>query len=125
MAYDTIELRMHRVNTVAFINANPTTLVLIPRTRVTDGAGTKFQDLPARLPQVMKLIDQSAAGSPQPGLVQTSDGRERLADFVLLGRHDAIVGLWDYWTDANGTWEVAQIFPYNQYEVRALVVRRA
>jgi hypothetical protein len=119
------ELKLQRRNTAAFIDANPTTLVLIPRTRQRDGVGARFVDGNPRPPQVLRLIDQSTELSPRPGVVQTSDGRERLIDFMLLGRHDATIGLWDYWTDLNGTWEVAQVFPPNGYEVRAAVVRHA
>lgn len=119
------ELKALRAGTVAFIAANPVQLTLIPRKRITDGTGTRFQDQPARVEQELCLVDQSTARSPVPGLVQTSDGRERLVEWILLGRHDAAIELWDYWTDASGTWEVAQVFPANGYEVRAAVVRHA
>lgn len=117
------ELKYQRANTKAFIAANPTELVLIPRTRIKSGTGTVFQDGDPRNPQTFKLIDQSTSSSPTPGRVQTSDGVERLIEFILLGESCAEVALWDYWTDSNGTWEVAQIFPSNQYEIRAAVVR--
>ncbi len=29
--------------------------------------------------------------------MQTSDGRERLIDYILLMPHDGEVALWDYW----------------------------
>lgn len=119
------ELKSLRAGTKAFIAANPVELDLIPRVRIKSGTGTTFQDQPARRPQTICLIDQSTARSPVPGVIQTSDGRERLTDFILLGAHDSVVELWDYWTDASGTWEVAQVFPANGYEVRAAVVRRA
>lgn len=119
------ELRALRAGTIAFIAANPTDLALIPRKRIKSGTGVTFQDQPARRSQRLCLIDQSATRSPIPGLILTSDGRERLVDFVLLGAHDAVVEVDDYWVDANGTWEVAQLFPANGYEVRAAVIRRA
>lgn len=119
------ELKSLRAGTKAFIAANPVEIALIPRNRITNGAGTTFQDQPARALQTLCLIDQSTSRSPVPGVVQTSDGRERLVEFILLGEHNAKVELNDYWTDASGTWEVAQIFPANQYELRAAVVRHA
>ena len=119
------ELRFQRSNTVAFIEANVTILALIPRTRMKDGSGTRMVNGTARPSQRLRLIDQSAERTPIPGLVRTSDGVERPIDFMLLGRHDADIQLWDYWVDATGTYEVAQVFPWNQYEVRAAVVRRA
>jgi len=119
------ELKSLRAGTVAFIKANPVQLTLIPRKRISDGTGTRFQDQAARDEQELCLVDQSTARSPVPGVIQTSDGRERLVEWILLGRHDSEVELYDYWTDANGTWEVAQVFPANGYEVRAAVVRHA
>lgn len=118
------ELKYQRAATVAFIAANPTSLVLTPRTKVKDGSGTRFVDGTPRKAQDLCIIDQSTERNIIPGVVQTSDGRERIIDFILLGEHDARIELWDFWTDADGTWEVAQLFPWNQYEVRAAVVRR-
>lgn len=119
------ELKSLRAGTKAFIAANPSNLALIPRTRIKSGTGTVFQDQDARPEQIVCLIDQSSTRSPQPGVVQTSDGRERLVDFMLLAEHDAVVELYDYWVDSSGTWDVAQVFPANGYEIRAAVVRRA
>jgi len=125
MALSTMELRYQREMTNAFIAANPTVLELIPRIRVTDGRGTRWADDAPRFAQQLRIIDQSSSRTPQPGLIQASDGKERLAEFMLLGRHDAVMALWDHWTDAAGqAWELAQIFPWNQYEVRAQVIRR-
>lgn len=119
------ELAVQIANTIAFINANPSIVILTPRTRVKDGSGTRFQNGEPRPPQTVRLIDQSTSRNTWPGMVQTSDGRERLTDFILLAAPDAIVRLWDYWVDADGTFEVAEIYPSNQYEIRAAVVRRA
>lgn len=119
------ELSFHIANTIAFIAANPSSITLTPRTRFKDGSGTRFQNGEPRPPQILRLIDQSTARNTWPGMVQTSDGRERLVDFILLGAPDVLVEVWDFWVDADGTLEVAQIFPSNQYELRAAVVRRA
>jgi hypothetical protein len=119
------ELKAQRNNTLAFIAANPTTITLIPRTKFKDGSGVTLVNGTPRAPQSLRLIDQSTARNIWPGLIQTSDGRERLVDFMLLGPHDAVIQIWDYWTDSQGILEVAEIFPWNQYEVRAAVVRRA
>lgn len=119
------ELKHLRAGTKAFIAANPVGLVLIPRTRLKSGTGIVFQDQDPRTEQRFCLIDQSTSRAPTPGRIQTSDGSERLIEFILLGEHDSTVEVWDYWTDASGTWEVAQVFPFNGYEVRAAVVRHA
>lgn len=119
------ELNAEIANTVAFIAANPSSIVLIPRTRIKDGRGTRFQEHEPRPAQILRLIDQSTSRNTWPGMVQTSDGKERLTDFILLGAPTVVVKLWDYWTDADGVLEVAEIYPSNQYEFRAAVVRHA
>jgi len=119
------ELAAQIANTVAFIAANPSSIVLTPRTRHKDGSGTRFVNGTPRAPQTLRLIDQSTARNTIPGRVQTSDGVERLVDLILLGHPAVIVELWDFWVDGTGTLEVAEIYPSNQYELRAAVVRRA
>jgi hypothetical protein len=119
------ELAVQIANTEAFIAANPSSVVLIPRTKHMTGTGTQFVDGSPRPPQTIRLIDQSTARNTWPGKVQTSDGVERLVDFILLGMPDVIVENDDYWKDSKGTLEVIQVYPSNQYEVRAAVIRRA
>lgn len=117
------ELASQRKNTLAFIAANPIVIQLIPRTRHTDGGGSRFVNGTPRAPQTFRLVDQSTARVPTGIIVRTSDGQERVADFMLLGAHDATVELWDYWEDSGLTYEVARLFPDNGYETRAAVVR--
>jgi len=118
------ELRALKLNTSAFIAANPTVLTLIPRTRVKSGTGTRLYDGTPRDPQVFRIIDQSASNGPQPGTVKTSDGTQRKVEYQLLGMPTVSIGLYDTWTDAHGIrWEVAEILPDNGYERRAQVTR--
>lgn len=119
------ELRLQRKGTVAFIEANPVSVQLIPRTKVTDGSGSRWVEEAPRAAQTFRIIDQSTARLSTTVTVRTSDGQERLADFMLLGEHDAVVGLYDVWDDTDGKrYEVAQLYPDNGYEVRAAVVRQ-
>lgn len=119
------ELALQIANTVAFIAANPTALALTPRTKHKDGTGVRWVEGEPRPAQTLRLIDQSTSRNTWPGLIQTSDGRERLTDFILLGAPDVVVELWDFWLDEKGRiYEVAEIYPSNQYELRAAVVRR-
>jgi hypothetical protein len=119
------ELALHISNTVAFIDTNPTEITLTPRIRQKSGTGTILVPGEPRPPQVVRLIDQSTSRNTWPGKIQTSDGVERLVDFILLAHPDAVVRLWDFWITPEGTFEVAEIYPSNQYEIRAAVVRRA
>lgn len=123
-----VELEINRINTLAFISANPVSIDLIPRVQSSNGDGTVWIDGPARSSQVMRLIDQSNAGGPNPGVFVTLDGKQREVEFHLLGGHNAVVEPYDYWLEwvTNGTavkWEVLDVFPPNGYEVRARVGR--
>lgn len=118
------ELEINRLNTAAFISANPVMVILVPRTRVNDGEGTRWTELPARPAQTLRIIDQSSARGPVPGTLRSSDGIERRVEFQLLGKFDATFGVYDHWTDDNGKdWEIADLLPDNGYEKRAQVIR--
>jgi len=118
------ELRVHRKNTKAFIDANPIVLALIPREATNSGTGQKLVDQTQRPAQTFRLIDQTRAFGPEPGTVLASDGKQRKAEFQLLGEHDAVIGIYDYWTDSAGIrFEVANLIHDNDYEVRAQVIR--
>jgi len=119
------ELELQRRNTQAFIDSNPTTLTLIPRTRVKRGSGFQWIEGQPRAPQVLRVIDQSSTRGPVQGSVHTADGVERRVEYQLLGNYQAAIGLYDTWVDANGLrWEIAELLPDNGYERRAQVVRR-
>lgn len=119
----TAELNVNRLNTRAFIAANPTLLSLTPRTPVRDGEGQRMIPGVPRVAQVARLIDQGTVGAG--GDVSTAqDGFQRKVGYQLLLPHDGVVGLYDYWVDAAGVrWEVNSLLPYNGYEVRAEVTR--
>ncbi len=121
---DAAELEVNRLNTTAFIDANPLVVTLIPRERVSDGEGTRMIDQAPRAPQKMRMIDQSYFRGPVPGTLTGADGIQRKVAFQLLGDWDATVGLYDYWIDEEGIrCEVADLLPFNKYEVRAQVIR--
>jgi hypothetical protein len=121
---DAAELEVHRSNTRYFISVNPTSLVLIPRTRVISSTGVTLVDGAPRAAQIVRLIDQSSTSGPQPGEARASDGKQRTVQYQLLGEHDAVWGLYDHWRDAQGVhWEIADMIPDNGYERRARVVR--
>jgi len=118
------ELRFQRAQTLAFINANKSALTLTPRTRHRDGSGTRWVSGEPREPQAMRLIDQSSNVGPVPGVVAASDGVQRIVVYQLVGEHDAVMALWDYWADVAGVrLEVAELLPDNGYEKRGLVIR--
>lgn len=121
---DANELRLQRKNTKAFIDANPIVIALIPRTKVNTGTGQQWIDETQRPEQTLRLIDQTRTFGPEPGTVLASDGKQRKAEYQLLGEHDATIGKYDYWIDPKGIrFEVANLIHSNDYEVRAQVIR--
>jgi hypothetical protein len=115
------ELRVNRINTKAFIDADPLSLILQTRGSSRTASGAYAQETADERPeQVFKLIMQSPAG----GSIEqrTEDGTERQVDFILLGEWDAQVAVGDYWDDEKDQrWEVKAIVPRNGYETRAVV----
>lgn len=118
------ELAYQRRNTKAFIDANSIELALIPRVRENTGSGSKLVDQAQREVQTLRLIDQTRTTGPEPGTVLAADGKQRKAEFQLLGEHDAVIGVYDYWIDSSGIkYEVSNLIYRNGYEVRAQVIR--
>jgi len=122
---DAMELSLHRANTLAFIGANPTQVVLIPltdRTR-TSGGGWTTSDAAPREPQKFRIIELGSRSSVP--IVRGQDGKERKVTFWLLGLHDSAMEIGDHWeADDNREWEVGDIIIDNHYERRGLVVER-
>lgn len=120
------ELALQRTITLAFIMADPVTIVLTPRSDVRQpSGGVTTEDLEPRVPQVFRLISQSFTTSPArstSSAAAADAGQTRKYPFVLLGTWDAVVAVHDWWEDDHGQrWIVDQLQPSPAYEVRALV----
>jgi len=115
------ELRVNRINTRAFIRADPIQIALKTRVPVRSATGGFSQSAGTpRALQTFKLIMQSPAGSSLEQ--RTEDGTERQVDYILLGEYNAQVYVGDWWEDGNGNvWEVRALVPANGYETRAVV----
>lgn len=111
----TIELNIHKKGTERFIDADPTTIVLVPSTEVWSGGTKTYGAGTARSAQDFKVI---WSGS-QDGLVVKSEGTTRRFDFILVGRHDAIVEIGDHWDLNDQRFQVEWVAPDNGYEVKA------
>lgn len=110
------ELALHRKGTRDFINRDKTVLVLEPTTEVWV-AGTKtFAAVAPRPPQDFKVI---WPGADSGGKVATSESETARYDFVLVGKHDAMVAIGDHWSDGEQINVVEWVQPYNEYEVKA------
>ena len=123
---DAAELRVHRLNTEAFINADPVSLVLYRTTRTrTASGGYKDSEAPLASPQTFRLIPASDR-MPE---IRDSNGRAVVPVYTLLGSHSADMERWDRF-QLNGVWyEIASpIRPEHTttsvYERKGDVVRR-
>lgn len=107
--------------TAAFIANDPTTAALIPTTRVkTTGGGFTEQVGTPRAPQTFKL--SLLAYDQRPTV--TLAGVERVIDYHLIGPHDMIVEVGDYWIDGEATrYDVVGFSEGWEYETKAFVSR--
>lgn len=112
------ELIVNRLNTNAFIAANPIVVTLIPRAKILSGTGVRWNEGDPRPVQVGRLID-TGERSAQPA----QDGVQRKDLFQLLLPYDGVVALDDYWVSGGIRYEVTSVLPYNHYERRAEVTR--
>lgn len=121
---DATELRYHRLNTEAFIGVKPTSIALIPQTKEdTPSGGYKLVPGDARTAQTFRIIELGANQSPP--IIVLTDGKQREAEFWLLGKWDAAIAVNDYWVAPDGReWLVGDIVRSNEYETRGLVTER-
>lgn len=117
------ELRVQRRLTQALIDALPVTLVLTPRSRVSDGSGGwSWVAGSPRTEQVFHLIEFGGGGEDlQP--IRTADGEQRYATFELLGAHDSAMAAGDTFLYGGQEFELVEMMRDNGWERRALVAR--
>lgn len=121
---DPIELQVHIDNTIAYIGYKPSEIVLTPVEREKTGSGGYREvDQEERPAQTFRIIE---VNSSTPPILTLTDGKQREADFLLLGAPTVDIAVNDHWLDeATGReWLVGDIVRSNLYEVRALVVER-
>lgn len=120
---DAMEVKIHRMNTKAFIDHRPSTITLNrPTTARAKTGGTKpVVDTP-QAAQTMRIIQSGVSNS----IVTLTDGTQREVEFVLLAEHDANMQRDDFWKDeATGRyWIIGDVVRDNEYERRGLVVER-
>lgn len=122
----TSELKVNRRNTSAFVAERPVTITLTPQRRVrTATGGFEIAPDPDRAPQTFRVIDLTTGYATQRMPPQrTLDGIERSAEFMLLGEWGTLLERFDTWEDGDGSrWEITSVYPDNDYERRAVVVR--
>lgn len=114
-------LAAQRRVTRGYIDADPTTVTLIPSTVTVLANGGKSQvDGIPRTPQRFKLIQ--VAFDARPTL--TVDGVERIISYILLGTHDSTMEVWDHWSGDDGSvYTIVALGEGFGYEKKGLVER--
>jgi hypothetical protein len=115
MALSTFETALHRRGTEHFIEADPTEIVLIPRTeQIVDGT-KRFVSQSPRLAQFFKVIWPG-----ENGILRDvgPDGGVRRFDFILVGQWYAEVEIGDSWELGTQVFHVEYRYPDNEYEVK-------
>lgn len=116
------ELDFQRRTTKAFIDADPTVIVLTPQvTTITPGGGRKLEPGTPRVEQTFKLIPMTFDQRP----TVTAGGVERIIDYTLLGTYDSEGEVWDTFTldDPNEYYLVVAITDGHGYEKKLLCER--
>lgn len=104
------EMAIHRKGTEYFINADPTSLILVPHVEQFVG-GTKRNVAQSPRPvQIFKII-----WGGDNGIVRQTPNGTRRFDFILVGKYDAEVSVGDQFANLV----VEYVFPFNGYEVKA------
>lgn len=117
------ELHVNRRNTDAFIQSNPHTIALVPRTKVkTPTGGTTWQEGRPRQAQIFRMVENGGTALAA-GTGRVPGGSMTESDFVLLGSHDAVIGEHDIFKYRGDQWEVVELLWHNGYETRARVRR--
>lgn len=115
------ELVMHRRITAEFISASQVVLALTPRSRVrTASGGWTWVTGTTRPLQNFKLIEPREPASP----ITTADGVVRRIDFEILGNWNAVMEVGDVFNYDGAQWEIIELYPFNGWEMRGVVVRR-
>lgn len=122
MISNPVELEAQRLQTDAFIRADPIGIILWRREKVPNGSGgfmlAPAQELPS---QQFKLVPQNRQLEER----QTVDGVVVRPDNVLIGYHNADIQRGDWFTNATGhRFEVVYVHEKRDYEVRADLVYR-
>lgn len=113
-----VELRVQRATTRAFIEADPITVVLYRSEFLSDGAGGEIKQNPEPLtPQRARLIPMQDGSTPR----LIADGEQVTPKYMLMGEHDLDVEREDEFTVNGRSYKVVFVNENRQYEVKAEV----
>ena len=108
-------LAYERLTTDAFIQDDPSSIVLKRQTKVAKpGGGHDFPKVDLA-PQTFRYVNQGTGSGIGTGV---GDGMARSFEYIMVGRYDADVNLHDTWVENGIQYEVDSIIPNNGYETR-------
>jgi len=116
------ELELNKTNTLAFINADPSTLTIKRDVYISDGAGGKKRSgspTIVYLNRVVRMVPQGADNATSNPVTQTTNGELDRPDFVLVGEAGLQLQRKDYFDYAGETYEVFSIRRSPAYETKA------
>lgn len=115
-----LETRMNRKHTQAFIEADPKQVTLLRSTRTPNGSGgfVMSQPSPVLPPQQGRLIPNNRQTNER----MTSDGVQVIPDMVLLMSFDADVLRHDRFEDQDRIYEVVWLHEKRLYQTKCEVV---
>ena len=116
MAFSDVELKLHRIGTKRFIDSDPSEVILTPRTPQIVAGTKRFVDGVPRAKQRFKIV---WAGDNGIVRIPGQEGGVRRFDFIIVGEHDAIVDINDFWKVGNQEFTIEYVFPSLGYEVKA------
>lgn len=112
------ELEIQRKLTMAFVNADPETIVLTRREKVEDGAGGfTLQDSPPEQ-QTVRMVPQS----DKVPVSSTLDGERKRPEFIIVAMPLADIRRYDTFDFRGTTYQVSHVHDCPEYEFKADVV---
>jgi hypothetical protein len=119
-----IELEVQRKLTEAYINTMPVVLILIPRAEVRNSSGgTILVEQAPREPQTMRFIEYTTQYGEGPEPNSAPEGKQRLSQYEIQAKWDAVMDVNDIFTYENDRWEIIELYYFNGWEKRARVWR--
>lgn len=120
----TSEIQVQRRNTVAFINADPITVVLNRAELVSNGAGGFRRESPSPLPpQTARLVPVGAqyGGAEEHEML---DGQTVQVDYHMVALFDADIERGDWFFLRDEKHEVVWVRSVGDYEMKAGITNR-
>jgi hypothetical protein len=113
------EAQAQRRITTEFIQADVSEIILMPRTKVSNGSGGfTWEEEDPRTSQYGRIIPLTS-NAPER---MNSDGQRVIVEFILIMEYDAEVGKFDRFTARGRLFEVLHIQEKQDYQTKAELI---